>query len=128
MSTLASYGVCVTRIEVDDVGGLPCACLYAFTRCIRLVLPLPAMPITIATVGLSSIDALAAPADALAAAAASPARSTPRARNRGGGSRFGPRVRGDAMAEATGPTARRRPPRPDDPAPGEVGHAPRAVT
>ena len=27
---------------------------YAFTRCIRLVLPLPAMPMTIATVGLDA--------------------------------------------------------------------------
>ena len=52
------------------------------------------MPITIATVGLSSIDALAAVADALAAAAASLARSGREGSNRRGGSRLGPRVRG----------------------------------
>ena len=87
-------------------GGLPCACLYAFTRCIRLVLPLPAMPITIATVGRSSIDALAAVADALAAAAASLARSGREGSDsEGGGAASGRASAGDTMAEATEPTA-----------------------
>ena len=35
-------------------GGEDLAWRYAFTRCIRLVLPLPAMPMTIATVGLDA--------------------------------------------------------------------------
>ena len=89
---------------------MPCACLYAFTRCIKLVLPLPAMPITIATVGLSSIDALEVVADALAAAAASLARCVP---SESGAERTASAraSAGDAMAEATGSSVSRGRPR-----------------